>query len=58
MIRNAKIRGGSIEIMIDWVRNNDVHPHIASEVHAFISTLNWEHLFENRRNPTLAYYST
>jgi hypothetical protein len=26
LLRNAKIRGDSLEIMIDWVHNNDIHP--------------------------------
>jgi hypothetical protein len=57
MLRNSKIRGGSIEIIMDWVHNNDIHPEISNEVHTFINNLNWENLFENKRNrPELAFY--
>jgi hypothetical protein len=49
MLRNAKIRGGSLEILMEWVRNNDIHPEVAADVHIFINGLNWENLFDNRR---------
>lgn len=50
MLRSVKIRGGSLEIMMDWVHNNDIHHEISNEVHIFINNLNWENLFENKRN--------
>lgn len=49
MLRNAKIRGGSLEILMDWVHNNDIHPEVSAEVHIFINSLNWENLFDNKR---------
>lgn len=49
MLRHTKLRGGSLEILMDWVHNNDVHPEVSSEVHLFINSLNWENLFDNKR---------
>lgn len=30
LLRNTKIRGGSLEIVMDWVHNNDIHPEIST----------------------------
>ena len=49
LLRSTKIRGGSLEVLMDWVHNNDIHPEISTEVHLFINSLNWENLFDNKR---------
>lgn len=49
MVRSARLRGGSLEMVAEWVQSSDMHPQVAGEVHAFINTLSWESLFENRR---------
>jgi hypothetical protein len=41
MLHNATLRGGSLQIKIDWVRNNQYYPDIFSELHAFVNGLNW-----------------
>lgn len=50
MLKNVNLRGGSLEVLLDWVRNNEYHPEISSELHSFLNKLNWESLFEDKVN--------
>jgi len=48
MLRSAQLRGGALQLVINWVHSNEYHHEIAVDLQMFINSLSWESLFENK----------
>ena len=49
MLRGCELRGGSMRLVAEWVATSSISQEMTSEVGAFINGLNWQSLFETRR---------